>query len=157
MKSLALFLAPVFLCLPAIAQPVTELTGDLRALSQKSGPAPELTRQIAAHITALQEKTHEPSAVSVQQFAADLARFLEGKPATGEQAQKLAAHIDKVLKSAGTSTMDFNATVSDFEVTLKAIGVTGLYAHAAANRLENIGKQVRGPDDSPVRGRARAR
>jgi len=151
--------------LPANAQKAL-LKADLLALSSAS------ESQVSAHIMLMSEKTHEPSRLAVEQFARDLilsfrlATVRSSSPASlpEPQADALAAEIDSVLKSAGTSTVGFYDHVARFETIMRTVlGPTGsgrtsrlfgspqLTARSLASQLEAIGKQVRGPDDAPVR------
>jgi hypothetical protein len=63
----------------------------------------------------------------------------------------LVDEIDAVFKSAGTSTSGFLDHIANFETCLTTIGADKGSAHKLAMWLETIGKQVRGPDDTPVK------
>jgi len=107
----------------------------------------------------LAEKTHEPSRSAVEQFARDLISWsrlaairLSSQASLPEnQADALAAEIDSVLKSAGTSTAGFRDHIARFETIMLTVGSPQPAAHKLAAQLEAIGKQVRGPEDTPVR------
>jgi hypothetical protein len=152
MKLLVLCSCALFLCLPANGQKAL-LKADLLSLSRAS------ESQVSAHIMLLSEKTHEPTGSAVEQFARDLivasrlATVRSSGPASLPelQADALAAEIDSVLKSAGTSTVGFHDHVARFETIMLTIGSPQQAAHKLATELEAIGKQVRGPEDTPVR------
>ncbi len=98
----------------------------------------------------LVEKTHEPSRPAVGIFARDLARALGSRPIQETEARRLVLEIDRVFKSAGTSTAGFLEHVANFENALVATGTERSAAHKLAAQLESIGRQVRGPEDTPV-------
>ena len=66
------------------------------------------------------------------------------------QADAIVAEIDAVLKSAGTSTIGFHDHVGQFEKIMLAVGTPQSTSHKLAGELEIIGRQVRGPEDTPV-------
>lgn len=162
MRLLLLCSCALSLCLPANGQKEL-LKADLLSLSSTS------ESQVSAHIMLLAEKTHEPSRPDVVQFARDLivwsrsATVRPSSPASSlylgagraglpeRQANALVAEIDSVLKSAGTSTVGFRDHVTRFETIMLAVGSPKPTAHKLAAQLEAIGKQVRGPEDFPVR------
>jgi len=143
MRLLVLGSCALFLCLPAWCQ--KDLQDDLLSLAHIAPAAAQ--KQIALHLTALSEKTHEPSRPSVETFARDLVSALRLRKIEYAQARQLASDIDAVLKSAGTSTLGFLDRVRDFESVLHSIGAS---AGTLGAELEVIGRQVRGPDDTPV-------
>jgi hypothetical protein len=61
------------------------------------------------------------------------------------------AEIDSVFKSAGTSTLGFRNHIGRFEKIMITVGTSRSTAHQLAAELEIIGRQVRGPEDTPVR------
>lgn len=138
MKLLVLLPCALFLSLPAWCQ--KDLQADLTSLVHT--PQAVAERQVALHLRALSERTHEPSRPAVETFARDLVRTLRSRTVTAAQAAQLAALIDSVFKSAGTSTLGFHEHVQSFQA---ATGSSMLSAE-----LETIGKQVRGPEDTPV-------
>jgi hypothetical protein len=160
MRVLLLCSCALSLCLPANGQKEL-LKADLLSLSSTS------ESQVSAHIMLLAEKTHEPLPSAVEQFARALivSLRLATVPSSGlalvrplspaslpeRQANALVAEIDSVLKSAGTSTVGFRDHVARFETIMLAVGSSQLAAHKLAAQLEAIGKQVRGPEDAPVR------
>jgi hypothetical protein len=140
------------LCLSTYGQ-TGLLKADLLSISSAS------ESQVSAHIMLLAEKTHEPSRPAVEQFARDLITWSRlstvrsSSPASlpERQADALVAEIDSVLKSAGTSTVGFRDHVARFETIMLAAGSPQPAAHKLAAQLEAVGKQVRGPEDTPVR------
>lgn len=138
MKLPVLLPCALFLSLPAWCQ--KELQADLASLAHT--PQAVAERQVALHLMALSEPTHEPSRPTLETFARDLARTLRSRPVSGAQAAQLVSLIDSVFKSAGTSTIGFYEHVRKFQ---EEAGSSKLAAELAA-----IGKQVRGPEDTPV-------
>ena len=138
MKLLVLVPCALFLSLPAFCQ--KDLRADLTSLART--PQAVAERQVALHLMALSERTHEPSRPTLETFARDLVRTLRSRPVTDIQAAQLVSLIDSVFKSAGTSTVGFLEHVRNFHAA------TGSGKLAA--ELETIGKQVRGPEDTPV-------
>jgi hypothetical protein len=126
------------------------LKNDLQALRTGASFTTPFVRQFGKDILALSEKTHEPSAAAVQEFANGLAAALGGHALKTEEIDGFARAIESVLQSAGTSTVGFEQTVDDFEKKLMKAGVRALESHQVASSLERVGKQVRGPDDFPV-------
>ena len=63
----------------------------------------------------------------------------------------MVAEIENIFKSAGTSTVGFHDHVEKFERIMINIGTTQSTVHKLAATLETIGKQVRGPEDTPAR------
>jgi hypothetical protein len=116
--------------------------------------------QVSEHIMLLAEATHEPPRLAVERFATDLiwsllaaGRSLSSATLPKWQVDAMVAEIDSVLKSAGTSTVGFHDHVARFEAIMLRVGAPPSPAHKLAAQLEAIGKQVRGPEDSPVRVR----
>jgi hypothetical protein len=149
MKAAVLSLA---LALDLSAQsPVERLKSDVQVLRERSAATPAMMRQVSGHISLLAEKTHEPKAPTLQQFTNNLVYALAGHPLTPEESGGLCADIEHVMQSAGTSTRIFSDTVEDFEKRLTAAGVPATRAHDVASDLERVGKEVRGPEDTPVK------
>ncbi|SPF38012.1 exported hypothetical protein [Candidatus Sulfopaludibacter sp. SbA4] len=151
MRVLLLCSCLLSLCMPANCQKGL-LKADLLSLSRTS------EGQVAAHIMVLAEKTHEPARSAVEQFARDLiwsrlATVRSSSPAALQepQADSMVAEIDSVLKSAGTSTLGFHDHVGQFEKIMLTVGTPQSTAHKLAAELEIIGRQVRGPEDTPIR------
>jgi hypothetical protein len=107
--------------------------------------------QVAPHLMALSEKTHEPSRLEVDVFARDLVAALSKKSLRSVDARELAGEIDAVFKSAGTSTVGFLEHIGNFKVTLAGVGVPRPEVDRLAQELEKIGREVRGPEDTPVK------
>jgi hypothetical protein len=140
MRLLVLVSCALFLCLPARGQ--KELKADLM-------PAQRNADSVATHMMLLAEETHEPSRDAVGIFARELVRTLAMRPLPESTVDQMVAEINAVFKSAGTSTAGFLDHVSAFQNAL-----TPTFQKAAAAKLgaelKTIGKQVRGPEDTPV-------
>lgn len=140
----------LFLGLPGYAQ--NDLKSDLLSVPHAS------TTQVAAHLKALSEKTHEPSNFAIDVFSRDLAHVLGLKNLSDAEVTSLVTEINAVFKSAGTSTVGFLDHVAKFKTALGTLGVLPVDIAKLGGELETIGKQVRGPEDTPVdRGPARRR
>ena len=109
-------------------------------------------------LKALSEKTHEPSNFAIDVFSRDLAHVLGLKNLSDAEVTSLVTEINAVFKSAGTSTVGFLDHVAKFKTALGTLGVLPADIAKLGGELETIGKQVRGPEDTPVdRGPARRR
>jgi len=152
MRLLVLCSCALVLSLPGNCQ--KELKADLLSVPHvamgKSFVATSLDRRIAADMMSLTERTHEPSAATVDQLAKGLAKWLQVAKARDSQVEEMVAHIDAVFKSAGTSTSGFLDRVARFEAVLGETGVPPARARELAGLLKEVGKQVRGPEDTPV-------
>ena len=140
MRLPVLGLCVLFLSLCVRAQP--ELKADLVAHAPIG--------QIKGHLKALSEQTHEPSNLTLDFFASGLSRALSGRSLTGAKAAALVTEIDAVFKSAGTSTVGFLDHVAKFKADLVSLGVPAMDAERTAKELEKLGREVRGPEDTPV-------
>jgi len=141
MRLLVQFSCVLFLCLPAFAQ--AELKADLfaRAASTK----------IVADLRVLSEKTHEPTDLALAFFAQDLAGLMRQPKVVDSHVPRLVGEIDAVFKSAGTSTAGFFDHIQNFKTILIEMGVPRGLVDKPARDLETIGRQVRGPEDTPAR------
>lgn len=127
------------------------LKGDLESLRTGAAATPALTHQLGAHLLLLAEKTHEPSSSTIGRFADSLVGAVAGHALSREDVGRLALDIQQTLQSAGKSTAGFEETIQDFEKRLMRAGVPAVRSHLAASNLERIGREVRGPEDTPVR------
>ena len=130
---------------------VQGLRSDLESLRTGTPATPAVTRQLGSHLALLAERTHEPSAATVALFADSLAGALAGHALTAETIERLAGDMQQTLQSAGKSTSGFADTVQDFERQLMRLGVPAVRSHLVASNLERIGREVRGPEDAPVK------
>ena len=128
-----------------------ELKGDLQSLRGGAPPVAAFSRQVGTHILLLAEKTHEPTAPTLARFSDSLVGALAGHVPAQEDLDRLAGDIQQTLQSAGTSTIGFTETIKDFERRLVRAGVPAIRAHLVATNLERVGREVRGPEDAPVR------
>ena len=146
----ALFLA-IPLCVWAQAD-LQALKNDLQALRTANTPTSKtaLAKQVGSHIMLLAEKTHEPKWTTLQQLANGMVYALAGRAVEREDLDAMAGAIQRVMQSAGTSTIGFVETVEDFEKRLAKAGVAASRAHDVASALERVGKEVQGPEDTPV-------
>ena len=135
---------------PDRASAVRKLNSTL--LSLKDGNSSDaVSAQFAADLTALADRDHRPSSIRIKVLADELTMVLNAKNLRPDALPQIAGPIFDVLQSAGTSTMGFNDSVTRFETALRLLNVEPRRARSAADRLRAIGKEVRGPDDSPVR------
>jgi hypothetical protein len=140
MRLLVLASCALLLSLPGYGQ--KDLKADLLTLSKATNS------QVVGHLMALAEKTHEPSRPAVDVFARDLIQFLGHANLRDAEASQLANEVDAVFKSAGTSTAGYLDHIGNFRAVLLTMGVSPV---KLCTELETIGKQVRGPEDAPVR------
>ncbi len=136
------------------AQPVSgreALETDLQYLHRPAPITPEFIGQVGTHILMMAQKTHAPKAPTVQQFAQGLVTALAGHSPAQHETDGMAADIEQTLQSAGTSTVGFEGAVRDFERRLMRAAVPAVRAHLVASSLERIGREVRGPEDAPVK------
>lgn len=141
MRLLVLLMCVLFLCLPGFGQ--AELKADLMS------HAPYM--QVATRLTALSEKTHEPDRVAVSTFARDLSIALSHAQMREPLVSELVREIDAVFKSAGTSTAGFYEHVTRFKTALESMGLPKGSADRLGADLEKIGREVRGPEDTPLK------
>ena len=126
------------------------LKDDLQALRKGAPATPDLARQMGTHMLLMAEKSDEPSAATLRQFCETLAGSLSGRVMGPSEIEGLATDIRQTLESAGTSTIAFQDTIRDFEWRLRRVSVAAARAHLAASLLERVGREVRGPEDTPV-------
>jgi len=153
MRKTALFLAAIPMLWAQSAgdrDPLQALKRDLQALRTAPDLAAMATR-LRADMLLLAEKTHEPKVPTLHQFARDVGEALAGRTVAPEDLDRLAADIQHVMQSAGTSTVGFWETVRDFEERLAKAGASANRAAQAAAALERVGQEVRGPEGFPVR------
>jgi hypothetical protein len=125
---------------------------DSTLLTIKDGKSSDdVSAQLAADLTAMADRDHRPSAIRIKVLADELSSVLNAKNLRVDALPQITGPIFDVLQSAGTSTIGFNDAISRFEVAMRVLGVEPRRARSAADRLRAIGKEVRGPDDSPAR------
>jgi hypothetical protein len=140
MRLLVLGSCALFLTLPGYGQ--NDLKIDLLT------HAPEA--QVVHHLLSLSEKTHEPSGLTVTFFANDLTKAMAQRQLRNADVTPLVNEIDAIFKSAGTSTVGFLDHIAAFKTAMISLGVSAGDAAKASRELEAIGRQVRGPEDTPV-------
>jgi hypothetical protein len=106
-------------------------------------------QELAALLLNASEKDHPPKSVTVEQFAKSLVAGFSGKSSSTPVAARIEKSILEVLHSAGTSTSGFKATLRDFERALRDGKVTPVHQKELADLLEALGREVRGPEDTP--------
>jgi hypothetical protein len=121
-------------------------------LSLKDGqPRDAVTLQLTTDLNAASDPDHRPMQLSISLLASQLANALPARDLRAERLSPLTSRIVDILNSAGTSTVGFYESVNHAEIALAALGVPKGKAHDIGQRLMTIGKQVRGPDDSPAK------
>jgi hypothetical protein len=145
MKTAVLSFLAIALCLSAQSP---GLKSDLQALRTGAPATPELTRQVSAHIRQLAQRSHEPSAATLDQFAGNLVAALAGHRPSEQDADGLIADIGQAMHSASTAGLD--DAVKDFERRLMRAGVSAVRAHLTASNLERLGKESSGPGPGAV-------
>jgi hypothetical protein len=150
MKAALLSFLTFSLCLSAQSG-AQGLKSDLQSLRAGAAATPALTQQVRTHILQMAQKTHEPTAPTLQAFTNSLVGALSGHSPAQADLDRLAGDIQQTLQSAGTSSIGFENTIQDFEKSLMRAGVPAVRAHLVSSNLEQVGKDVRGPEDTPVR------
>ena len=118
-----------------------------------TGPSdPSLQQRFSRVILAAAEPQHRPSAVATDRFAGRVIASLRGKQLKADQAERLQAVIIDVLHSAGVATRRYRDVISDFKTLLST---TANFPSDTVSRLASdldlIGREVRGPEDLPLR------
>jgi hypothetical protein len=137
--------------------PIEKLKGDLQSLHSAGSVTPTFTRQLGTHILLMAEKTHEPAAPTLRQFCENLVNALSGRVLKKEEIDGLVADIQHTMQSAGTSTIEFMEKVQDFQTRLTKAGVSEPFAQLVAANLKQIGREVQGPEDTPLKKLPRVR
>jgi hypothetical protein len=148
--------AVCFVCLGVLAgaqssPAVNELTSTLMMLRDAHPSRDAINRRFVAGVMATVEKPNRPFQSEVEDFTSELTAALIGRRFSSSDLVPLTSAIVDVMHSAGVGTVAFHGSVERFEKGLLALQMDAPRARSIANRLEELGKEVRGPEDMPVR------
>lgn len=96
------------------------------------------------------EKDHPPRRSTVNRLSRGLVGAFADSKASAETAGTIEGCIREVLESAGTSTSGYRAHVKRFERALRDAKVPPAAQKELADLLEELGREVRGPEGVPV-------
>jgi hypothetical protein len=82
-------------------------------------------------------------------LAKELTTALKGRPLSTDGVAQLTTAILQVLCSAGVSTARYRDSLTEAGKALTSLGVRSSTARKISESLENVGKEVRGPEDTP--------
>jgi hypothetical protein len=105
---------------------------------------------VANEILSLSEDGHRPSQFTVARLSKNLCTALRARPLSRPQVSRLAAAIQAVMESAGTGTGRFKAAIGHAQNALLSLGASPAATRDAVASLTQLGKEVRGPDDTPL-------
>ncbi len=128
---------------------VAKLNSILLTLHREAS-ASAVSRQLADGIMSLAESYHKPTRATVVRFAEELAYGLASRELPAKFVTQVSTSIVEVLESAGIGTYRFKESVARAKQALISLGLTDWKAQGIAERLRMVGKEVRGPDDTPV-------
>jgi hypothetical protein len=103
-----------------------------------------LSVKLAAEITHLSKSDHGGT---VERFSADVTTALLGKNITTDRAAALQKEMADVLSGKGSTFLP----AARFRETLLSCGVDDRNTQVVVDRFTHLGREVRGPDDVPVR------
>jgi hypothetical protein len=106
-----------------------------------------LSNQLVDEMMALVNVHQSPSRAAVERFSEDLASALVGKDMTAIRAAALEKAITDVLRGKGSTFVP----ATSLRETLTGLGIDRITVQAIVRRFIEIGEQVRGPDDLPMR------
>lgn len=129
------------------ALPAQSIETTLLALKDPRAPRKALSNQLIEDMMGQARGNQQPSHTIVQRFSDELTAALLGKDITPENAAALHKAISGVLSGKGSTALPANKLYE----TLIACGVNQQTIRPIVDRFTEIGRQVRGPDDSGVR------
>lgn len=119
----------------------------LLALKDSHAARKALSNELVNEMMALAHSDQSPSRATVQRFSEDLTSALIGKDVTTIRAAALQKAISGVLSGKGST---FLPACSLYE-TLAAFRIDDRTIQTIVDRFREIGQEVRGPDDLPLR------
>jgi hypothetical protein len=137
----------IFCALLSFVLPAQSMETTLIALKDPQAPRKALSKRLAGEMMDLAKSNQSPSRSTVQQFCDDLSGALLGKDITNVRASAVRKAVAGVLSGKGSTFLPANGL---YEV-LKGCGVEERTMQTILDRFREIGQQVRGPDDLPVR------
>jgi hypothetical protein len=119
----------------------------LLALKDSHAARKTLSNELVNEMMALAKSDQSPSRTTVQRFSEDLTAALLGKDVTTIRAAALEKAISGVLSGKGST---FLPACSLYE-TLAGFRLDDRTIQVIVDRFREIGQEVRGPDDLPLR------
>jgi hypothetical protein len=119
----------------------------LLALKDSHAARKTLSNQLVDEMMTISKSDQSPSRATVQRFSEELTGALLGKDVTTIRAAALQKAITGVLSGKGST---FLPACSLYE-TLAGFRIDDRTIQVIVDRFREIGQEVRGPDDLPVR------
>jgi hypothetical protein len=119
----------------------------LLALKDPHAARKALSNQLVDEMMAIAKSDQSPSRATVQRFSEDLTAALLGKDVTTIRAAAIQKAIIGVLSGKGST---FLPACSLYE-TLAGFRIEDRTIQTIVDRFREIGQEVRGPDDVPLR------
>jgi hypothetical protein len=123
----------------------------LLALKDPAAPRKVLSNHLADQILSLSRQGQVPSKTAVQRFADDLTTALLGRDITTIRASVLDKSISDLARGRGSTFVP----ATSLRETLTSCGIDAPTVQAIVRRFIDIGQEMRGPDDLPVRPKPR--
>jgi hypothetical protein len=128
------------------------LQSTLLALKDSSAPRKALSNRLVDEMMTMVKPHQSPSRTSVQRFSEDLTTALIGRDITTIRAAALQKAIADVLRGKGSTFLP----ASSLRETLTSCGIDEPSVQSIVSRFMDIGQEVRGPDDLPLRLKPRS-
>lgn len=144
----------VFLAVTATAQnspAVSELTSTLMTLRDVHASRDSVNKRFVAGVMATVKKPTRPFQSEVEDFTSEFTAAIVGRRFAASDLTPMTSAVVEVMHSDGVGTTVFRASLERFQKGLVALGVGGSRSQSITSRLEALGKEVRGPEDTPVR------
>ena len=128
----------------------TSMERTLLALKDTHAQRSALSLELTMEMTFLAKKSgrdQDLSQATTERFSEDLTTALLGKDITTIRAAALRKAIAGVLSGKGSTFLPANGLYE----TLKSCGVENRTIQLIVDRFTDIGRQLRGPDDLPMR------
>ena len=123
----------------------------LLALKDPHASRKTLSNQLVNEMMELAKSDQSPARATVQRFSEDLTTALIGKDVTTIRAAALQQEISDVLSGKGSTFIP----ASKLYDTLSGFRIEDRTIQQIVDRFREIGQEIRGPDDLPVRGKDR--
>ena len=128
----------------ALTAQVTSMESIFLALKDPHADRRLLSAKLAAEITHVSKGNHGGT---VERFSEDVTTALLGKNITTDRAAALQKEMADVLSGKGSTFIP----AARFRETLLSCGVDDRNTQVVVDRFTYLGREVRGPDDVPVR------
>jgi hypothetical protein len=127
-----------------------DLTSKLTELQHVNQDSAKRSDDLTQVLLAVPEAGHRPSRAAVGPLARHLTTALAGRALPAPVANDLATSLIGVFRSAGMGTSEYKALVARFDQALSRAGVSAGAAQTVSSSLADVGKEVRGPQDTPL-------